>query len=151
VSRNCICLPFSPTILNAEAVPLPHNPVPTGILIPTVRGNVVPFSLKIFHFLENSGVYYPLTQHHIPEGWNRQQHRIEDFKPHKPESFYNKFYIVVLGEFALISTLKSQTYFHQYQCGLWYRKSAYSIHYTDYSIKKHLSANFFRRDIYSNY
>jgi hypothetical protein len=64
------------TILKAEAVPLLHNPVPTGILVPTVRGNVVPFSSKIFHFLKNSGGDYPLTQRHISEGRNHQQHRI---------------------------------------------------------------------------
>ena len=33
VPRNCTCLTSSPTILNAEAVPLLHNPVPKGIPI----------------------------------------------------------------------------------------------------------------------
>jgi len=49
----------------------------------------------------------------MPERRNRRLHRTEDFKPHKPESFYNKFYIGVLGEFPLITIKKkAQTYFY---------------------------------------
>lgn len=105
MARNCTCLSSSPTIPNAEVVPLLHNPY-QRVLWSTVRGNVVPSFSRIIHFQEKSGGDYPLTQHYMLEGRNRQQHHTEHFKSYKPASFYNKFYMGVLGEFPLISIWK---------------------------------------------
>jgi hypothetical protein len=105
---------------------------------------MAPSSSRIIHFLEKSGGDYPLTQHHMPERRNHQLLRIEDFKSHKPESFYNKFYIGNLGEFLLISIIKSSNVLLLISMRLIVQKTGvFHTLCTDYGIKKLLSEMFF--------
>ena len=85
-----------------------------------------------------------MTQHHMPEWRNRQLHRIEDLKSHKPESFYNKFYMGLLGEFPVISIRKISNVLLLISMRLIVQKTGvFHTLFTDYGVRKFLSYIFF--------